>query len=144
MSTDASLPSDLAACQRELLHTRSVLAETAVTCEEQKTQIEKLQAELELFKRYLYGRRSERHVEDPGQGRLFEPPADGEPPAPELSEAAEEEITYRRRRPAPAIAGTRAGANCRSICRGKKSCWTCPRRSAGTAAQRWSAAAAAS
>jgi len=98
MSTDASLPTDLAACQRELLHTQSVLAETAVTCEEQRTQIEKLRAELELFQRYLFGRRSERHVEDPGQGRLFEQPTDGTPPAPELPEAAEEEITYRRRR----------------------------------------------
>src|SRR5216110_3524224 len=64
MSTDASLPSELEACQRELLHTRSVLAETAVTCEEQHQQIEKLQAERELFQRYLFGRRSERFVED--------------------------------------------------------------------------------
>jgi transposase len=99
MSTDASLPNDLEACLRELVHTRSVLAETAVTCEEQKTQIEKLRNELELLQRYLYGRRSERHALDPGQGRLFEQPADGEPPVPELPEAAEEEITYRRRRP---------------------------------------------
>jgi transposase len=99
MSRDASLPGDLEACQRELLHAWSVLAETAVTCEEQRTQIEKLRAELELFQRYLYGRRSERHVEDPGQGHLFEQPLDGAPPAPESDPAAEEEITYRRRRP---------------------------------------------
>jgi len=98
MSTDASLPSDLEACQRELLHTWSVLAETAVTCETQQIQIEKLQAELELFKRYLFGRRSERFVDSAGQGRLFDQPADAEAPAPELSEAGEEEITYRRRR----------------------------------------------
>jgi transposase len=95
---NASVPHDLAACQRELVHTRSVLAETAVACEEQQAQIEKLQAELDLFKRYLYGRRSERHVEDPGQGHLFEQPTDGVAPAPELAAAAEEEITYRRRR----------------------------------------------
>jgi transposase len=98
MSTDASLPSDLEACQRELLHTRSVLAETAVACEEQRTQIEKLQAELELFKRYLFGRRSERFVDSAGQGRLFAQPADGNLPTPELPEAAEEEISYRRHR----------------------------------------------
>lgn len=97
MSRDASLPADLEACQRELLHTRSVLAETAVTCEEQRTQIEKLRAELELFQRYLYGRRSERHVADPGQGHLFEQPLDAAPPAPESAPAGEEEITYRRR-----------------------------------------------
>lgn len=103
MNTDASLPTDVEALQRELLHTRSVLAETAVTCEEQRIQIEKLRAELELFQRYLYGRRSERHAFDPNQGRLFDEPADGaaeggaatgsEPP-----ESAQEEITYRRRR----------------------------------------------
>jgi transposase len=105
MSTDASLPSDLEACQRQLLeahqrlaHTESVLAETAVTCEELRIQNEKLQAELELFQRYLFGRRRERFVEDPAQGRLFEPPADGAAPTAELPEAAEEEITYRRRR----------------------------------------------
>jgi transposase len=98
MSTDAFLPSDLEACQRELLHTRSVLAETAVTCEAQQIQLEKLQVELELLKRCLFGRRSERFVETAGQGRLFEQPADGNIPTPELAEAAEEEITYRRRR----------------------------------------------
>ena len=105
MSTDASWPADVEALQRQLLaahqrlaHTESVLAETAVACEEQRLQIEKLRAELELFQRYLFGRRSERFVEDPGQGRLFDQPADGTPPTPELSAAAEEEITYRRRR----------------------------------------------
>jgi len=98
MSTDASLPTDLEALQRELVHTRSVLAETAVACEEQRTRIEKLEAELELFKRYLYGRRSERFVEDPSQGHLFEQPQVGPPPTPELLEATEDEITYRRRR----------------------------------------------
>ena len=61
MSMDAALPNDLEACQRELVHTRSVLAETAVACEEQLAQIEKLRTELELVQRYLYGRRSERH-----------------------------------------------------------------------------------
>lgn len=96
MSTDASLPADLEAAQRELQHLRSVLAETAVACEEQRTQIEQLQSELELFKRYLFGRRSERFVEGTGQGRLFEPaPAEAEPTP---SAAAEEQITYRRRR----------------------------------------------
>src|SRR5688500_13139389 len=96
MSRDASLPNDLAACQRELVHTRSVLAETAVTCEEQRSQIEKLRAELELFQRYLFGRRSERHVEDPAQARLFEQPAEEFAPAAEPPEAAAEEIIYRR------------------------------------------------
>lgn len=137
MSTDAALPANLEACQRELVaarqqlaHAESVLAETAVTCEQQHSQIEKLQAEREVLKRYLFGRRSERFVEDPAQGRLFEPPAEGETPAPELPEAAEEQITYKRRRKAPARPGTRAGANCPRICRGKKCCWMCRKPSA--------------
>lgn len=96
MSKDASLPADLEACQRELLHVRSVLAETAVVCEAQQTQLEKLKAELELFKRYLYGRRSERYVEGAGQGRLFEELAEDLPAS--LPEAAEEEVVSRRRR----------------------------------------------
>jgi transposase len=96
MSKDASLPADLEACQRELLHARSVLAETAVVCEQQQTEIEKLKGELELVKRYLFGRRSERFVEGAGQGRLFDEPADES--SPRLPEAAEEKITYRRRR----------------------------------------------
>jgi transposase len=105
MSTDASLPTDVGALQQELIaarhrlaHAESVLAQTAVTCEQQQTEIEKLKAELELFRRYLYGRRSERFLEDPAQGRLFEPPAEGDASSPELPAAAEEEIPYQRRR----------------------------------------------
>jgi transposase len=98
MSTDASSsPNDLEALQRELVHLQSVLAETAVTCQEQQTRIEQLQAEIELLKRYLYGRRSERFIEDPAQGRLFEQPA-GSAPSLELPEAAQEEISFLRRR----------------------------------------------
>jgi transposase len=78
MSTDASLPNDLEACRRELVHVRSVLAETAVACEAQQAQIEKLRAELELFQRYLFGRRRERFVDSPGQGQLFDPPSEEE------------------------------------------------------------------
>ncbi len=100
MSTDAPLPADLATCQQELLHLRSVLVETAATCEQQRGAIEKLQAELELFKRYLFGRRSERFVEGAGQGQLFDESdqPDGEQPPSALPDAAEEQITYRRRR----------------------------------------------
>ena len=90
MSTDASLPSDLEACQRELLQVRSVLAETALACEEQQAQLEKLRAELELFQRYLFGRRRERFVDSPGQGRLFDPPNEEDSASPEPDPAEEE------------------------------------------------------
>ena len=112
---DASLPNDLEAAQRELqaardrleesrrrlAHLESVLAETATTCEEQRVEIDKLKEELELFKRHVFGRRSERFVEGAGQGHLFDlsggDEVSGESPN-GPSEAAEEEITYRRRR----------------------------------------------
>jgi transposase len=96
MSMDASLPADLEACQHELLHTRSVLAQTAVICEQQQSEIEKLKGELELFRRHLFGRRSERFIEGAGQGRLFDEPADER--SSKLSEVPEEEIHYRRRK----------------------------------------------
>ena len=70
MSTDAPLPDDLAACQHELVTTRSelahvehVLAETASVCEQQQEELDRLKVELELFKRFQFGRRSERFVE---------------------------------------------------------------------------------
>jgi hypothetical protein len=108
MSTDASSsPDDLEALQLELAHTQSVLAETAVTCKEQQTRIEQLQAEIELLKRYLYGRRSERFVEDPGQGHLFQQPA-GSPPSPELPEAAQEEAPAPQRARLERVAGSLA------------------------------------
>jgi transposase len=107
MSTDASqhdhsLPADVATLKRELLtarqhlsHTEAVLAETAVTCDQQQAQLAKLQEELELLKRYLFGRRSERHAADPRQGQLFIAGPDAAPLLPSIPEA---EITYRRRK----------------------------------------------
>lgn len=102
MSTDASLPDDVATLQQalaqtrqKLSHTEHVLAETAVTCEGQQAQLAKLQEELELLKRYLFGRRSERHVLDPRQGLL--PLGDDAQQVSSLPPPPEEEITYRRR-----------------------------------------------
>ena len=103
MGTEASLPEDVNSLQHELLrarrelsHVESVLAETSLTCDEQRSRLEKLQAELEWLKRALFGRRSERHVPDPRQGQLFEEAPDEAAPAPVPVE--EEEISYRRRR----------------------------------------------
>jgi transposase len=100
MSTDASLPTDLEACQRELVHVRGVLTETAVACEAQQAQLEKLRAELELLQRYLFGRRRERFVDSPGQGRLFDPPSEEEQASsePDLAEAEESSSPRRKRR----------------------------------------------
>jgi transposase len=102
MSTDAFQPEDVATLQQalaqtrqKLSHTEQVLAETAITCEGQQAQLEKLREELELLKRYLFGRRSERHVPDPRQG-LLSLGDDAQQISP-LPPPPEEEITYRRR-----------------------------------------------
>jgi transposase len=108
MSTDASLPqpplpTDVDTLQRELLHARSelshtehVLAETAVACDQQQSEIKQLREELELLKRYLFGRRSERHLPDSRQGTL--PFGNTPQESVSLPATAEEEIVYRRRR----------------------------------------------
>jgi transposase len=64
MSVAPSIPDDLAAC-RALIETQQA------TIDEQHQQIDKLRHELELFKRYLFGQRRERFVEDPRQEKLF-------------------------------------------------------------------------
>lgn len=91
--TRHAIPDDLAACQA-LIHqqqsiiqsqqaqmdglrtrldqTQGTAERQAETIESQHQQIEKLRHELELFKRYLFGQRRERFVEDPRQKRLFE------------------------------------------------------------------------
>ena len=64
MSEAPSIPDDLAAC-RALIETQQA------TIDKQHEQIDKLRHELELFKRYLFGQRRERFVEDPRQEKLF-------------------------------------------------------------------------
>ena len=79
MSEAPSIPDDLAAC-RALIETQQA------TIDEQHHEIDKLRHELELFKRYLFGQRRERFVEDPRQEKLF---ALGEAAASDQSPAAE-------------------------------------------------------
>lgn len=92
------MPHDLEACQRELLHVRSVLTETSLVCEQQQVQLEKLRAELELFQRYLFGRRRERFIDSPGQGRLFDLPDGEDAPSSEPEPAEDEQAVKRRKR----------------------------------------------
>jgi transposase len=81
MSEAPSIPDDLAAC-------RALIAAQQATIGEQHQQIDKLRHELELFKRYLFGQRRERFVEDPRQEKLF---AMGDAGAIDQSPAAEVE-----------------------------------------------------
>lgn len=90
MSKSEALPNDLAACH-QLIDEQNRINESLAR------QLEKAHFEIEQLKRYIYGRRSERYVEDDSQLPLF----DKQPEA--VSEVAddvevEEEITYRRRK----------------------------------------------
>ena len=58
------MPDNLSAC-------RALIEAQQATIDEQHQQIEKLRYELELFRRYLFGQRRERFVEDPRQAQLF-------------------------------------------------------------------------
>ncbi len=83
----------------ELVHVEHVLAETASMCEQQREELDRLKVELELLQRFRFGRRSERFVESPGQGRLFnESDAEAATDSPRIDEPQQEEISYRRRR----------------------------------------------
>jgi transposase len=64
MSDAPSIPDNLSAC-------RALIEAQQATIDEQHQQIEKLRHELELFRRYLFGQRRERFVEDPRQAQLF-------------------------------------------------------------------------
>ncbi len=92
MDGNEALPNDVEACHALIVQQHEVLDSLARS-------IEVLQQENEQLKRYIYGRRSERHVEDESQLKLFdqqEPAAEAE--SSDDGEVLEEEITYRRRK----------------------------------------------
>lgn len=111
MSHTNGLPDNLDACHALILQQQAVLQQQQVVSQQLQTLVEqqgetnetlarKLESvtfELEQLKRHLFGRRSERHVDNPAQLELFEdlPPQTNEPVA---EEPLEEEITYRRRK----------------------------------------------
>jgi transposase len=88
---DTALPHDLAACHR-LIDEQGRINESLARDNEQ------LKFEIEQLKRYIYGRRSERHVEDDSQLPLFDKQPEAAAASEADTEAIEEEITYRRRR----------------------------------------------
>lgn len=91
MSSSTSLPADLAAC-----HT---LIETQYELSEQLAKdIERLQFENEQLKRQIYGRRSERYIENENQLTLFDDEPAEQSSSDEEVQEQEEEITYRRRK----------------------------------------------
>lgn len=91
MDANETLPSDIEACHALIVQQHGVLDSLARS-------IEVLQQENEQLKRYIYGRRSERHVEDDSQLKLFEQEPTTEVESSDDAGVLEEEITYRRRK----------------------------------------------
>ena len=90
MSNKEAYPDDLQSCH-------ALLDQFSATTKSLAQANEHLKQEIELLKRHIYGRRSERHVEDDSQLSLFGPSDEAET-SPAAEEMVEEEITYRRRR----------------------------------------------
>lgn len=96
MSNDLSIPDDLAACQELLRQQAAAMAQQTETIDQQHQQIEKLRHELDLFKRYIFGQRRERFIDDPAQGKLFEFEQDDPVETDDKEEAAETSSKKRR------------------------------------------------
>ena len=99
MTSSQNLPSDLQACHALIQQQSALQEETSEINQSLASELEKIKHELEQLKRYIYGRRSERHVEDDSQLTLFdqELQSDSESESSD-EEDLEEEITYRRRK----------------------------------------------
>lgn len=92
MAAEETLPNDLAACH-------ALIREQDETNRSLAKDLEAAKVEIEQLKRYIYGRRSERHVDDASQLSLFA--GDAEPPKSADSDNDDsllEEIRYRRRK----------------------------------------------
>ena len=107
MSIDKpSFSDDLAACQvlietqqatidylqTQLDQLQGTAGQQTETIEAQQRLIDKLRHELDLFKRYIFGQRRERFVDDPRQGKLFE--IDEQLPVPAELDDQEEEDAF--------------------------------------------------
>lgn len=105
-SQQRPLPDNLAECQallREQLKQNETLDSTAqeltTTIGKQCSRIEKLEHELQLFRRQLFGQRRERFVDDPRQQQLFEVDGNADDPEKhEADDATDEAAPPKRRR----------------------------------------------
>lgn len=98
MSLTEQLPNDIEACHA-LIRQRLVIEEQQDKANESLArQLENAKFEIEQLKRYIYGRRSERHTEDDSQLTFFAEEPAAEPELDVDAETIDEEITYRRRK----------------------------------------------
>lgn len=91
MSQTNALPNDLEACHALISQQDEINQSLAL-------ELEKAKFELAQLKRYIYGQRSERHVQDDGQLTLFDHEQEPAQQSADEADVIEEEITYRRRR----------------------------------------------
>lgn len=96
MSHENNLPSDLATCHA-LIESQDAVNQSLTR------ELDKAKCEIEQLKRYIYGRRSERHIEDGSQLTFFDKEqAAAADESEDAAEAVLEEITYHRRKRAKA------------------------------------------
>ena len=91
MSNAVALPSTIEACQALIEAQNEINQSLARALENAKFEIEQL-------KRYIYGRRSERHVDDSSQLTFFAAEQDVQPEATAEVDEVFEEVTYTRRK----------------------------------------------
>ena len=97
MSTQATLPDSIQACHALLRRNSEQLRQKDEVIESLSSDCQSLREDIEQLKRYIYGQRSERQVEDDSQLTLFEQESDTTPENVD-DKVVEEEITYRRRK----------------------------------------------
>ena len=103
MQTPVAIPQDLAACQTLIVEMASVISTLSATNQQMGQTMEELLLTVKRLQAMMYGRRSERYVEDPGQ-QHFAFPDDGGLAAEQMAAALAqanaiiEEYLVRRRR----------------------------------------------
>jgi transposase len=95
MEDTLAVPDDLKACQQALIDMHRAFQESVTAHQSLAERHEQLLEELHLLKRFVYGPRRERYVEDPRQQHLFDQPPE-EAPAP--ADVVIPEHTVKRRK----------------------------------------------
>lgn len=100
-----SLPDDPAALQAlietqqaKIDHLQETSSQQSETIDSQHERIEKLEHELQLFRRHLFGQRRERFVDDPRQQQLFEISDDGSDAAQDATKESADQAAPPKRR----------------------------------------------
>jgi hypothetical protein len=98
MSQTDALPNDIEACHA-IIRERFLIEDQQDKINESLARDnEHLKFEIEQLKRYIYGQRSERHLEDDSQLPLFDKHPESAAAIEDDAEVVEEEISYRRRK----------------------------------------------